>query len=305
MKPSISPQDHARVLAEGLDIPQQQPSFALPLPEVGICGKTVWVRLPEGLIPFTARLEVNLAAEVRGIHMSRMEEVIAALYDREFSDLREYGARLGREMMARQGASHGRVRLAGQLPLIRTARVSGRQSVDSIALSLDLKLVKQGEEIKSLAMFGVGVAHITACPCTQAYNQTLFRKEGEECPLPTHSQRSQTTLSVQSAGLSPSIAELLACLEEALHVTQDLLKRTDEAQLVYASHSLPQFAEDAVREVARRTGERFGGALPPETLVTIESLSLESIHIHDVCCRLETPLAEIVRHLQGTPWQQC
>ena len=297
MKPSISPQDHARVLAEGLDIPQQQPSFAMSLPEVGICGKTVWVRLPEGMIPFTAKLEVNLAAEVRGIHMSRMEEVVAALYDREFSDLREYGVQLGREIMARQGASSCRVRLTGQLPLIRTARVSGRQSVDSIGVSLDLKLAGQGEEITSVAMLGVGVAHITACPCTQAYNQTLFRKEEEDCPLPTHSQRSQTTLSVQSADLFPSIAELLACLESALHVTQDLLKRTDEAQLVHTSHSQPQFAEDAVREVARRAGERFGRALPPKTLVVIESLSLESIHIHDVCCRLETTLAEIVNHL--------
>jgi GTP cyclohydrolase FolE2 len=296
LKPSISREDHARVLAEGIDIPQQPPSFALPLPEVGICGKTVWVRLPEGLIPFSARLEVDLGAEVRGIHMSRMEEVIAGLYAQEFSDLRDYGLRLGREMMARQGASRGRVRLAGQLPLIRTARVSGRQSVDSIALSLDLKLAGQ-EELESMAMLGVGVAHITACPCTQAYNQTLFRKEDEDCPLPTHSQRSQTTLALQSAGLSPSIVELLACLEEALHVTQDLLKRGDEAQLVYTSHRLPQFAEDAVREVARRAGERFGGVLPPETLVVIESLSLESIHIHDVCCRLETTLAEIARHL--------
>ncbi len=297
MKPSISPQDHARVLAEGLDIPQQRPSFALPLPEVGICGKTVWVRLPEGLIPFTARLEVNLAAEVRGIHMSRMEEVVSTLYDQEFSDLREYGLQLGREMVARQGASSGRVRLAGQLPLIRTAQVSGRQSVDSIAISLDLKLAGQGDEMSTVAVLGVGVAHITACPCTQAYNQTLFRKEGDDCPLPTHSQRSKTTLSLQSSGLSPSIAELLACLESALHVTQDLLKRTDEAQLVYTSHTLPQFAEDAVRDVARRAGERFGRALPPETLVVIESLSLESIHIHDVCCRLETTLAEIVNHL--------
>jgi len=285
------------VLAEGIDIPQQRPSFGLPLPEVGICGKTVWVRLPEGLVPFSARLEVNLAAEARGIHMSRMEEVIADLYDREFSDLREYGLQLGREMMARQGASCGRVRLAGQLPLIRTAKVSGRQSVDSIGVSLDLKLAGQGEAREGVALFGVGVTHITACPCTQAYNQTLFRKEDEDCPLPTHSQRSQTTLSVQSADLFPSIGELLACLEEALHVTQDLLKRTDEAQLVYTSHSLPQFAEDVVREVARRTGERFGRALPPETLVVIESLSLESIHIHDVCCRLETTLAEIVRYL--------
>jgi GTP cyclohydrolase FolE2 len=229
--------------------------------------------------------------------MSRMEEVVAELHARDFNDIREYGLRLGREMMARQGAISGRVRLAGLLPLIRTARVSGRHSVDSLAISLDLKLTGQGEGMQSAAQLGVGVTHITACPCTQAYNQTLFRREDDACPLPTHSQRSQTTLSLQSAGLSPSIAELLACLEEALHVTQDLLKRTDEAELVYTSHNAPQFAEDAVREVARRAGERFGGVLPLETLVVIESLSLESIHIHDVCCRLETTLGEIVRHL--------
>lgn len=285
------------MLAEGLDIPQQQPSFPLPLSEVGICGKTVWIRLPEGLLPFTARLEVNLAAEVRGIHMSRMEEVITALHGRQFGDLREYGVMLGREMMARQGASSGRIRLDGKLPKLRTAMVSGRQSVDFITVSLDLKLAGKGEDIKSVAMLGVGVAHITACPCTQAYNQTLFYKEGEDCPLPTHSQRSRTVLSLESVGLFPGITELLACLEEALHVSQDLLKRGDEAQLVYTSHSRPQFVEDAVREVARITGKRFAGALPPETLVVIESLSLESIHIHDVCCRLETTLAEIINHL--------
>lgn len=289
----ISALDHARVLAECIDVPEQKPSFAIPLSRVGISGKTVWVRLPEGNIPFAATMEVDLAAESRGIHMSRMEEVIASLYEREFTDLQEYGVALAEEMTRRQGAKQGRVVLDGQLPLVRRATASGRRSLDSIRVSVAVDIVMQ-EDMKQTVLIGAAVNHITACPCTQAYNQVLFDKSPDEnCPLPTHSQRSTTSLRMETRKGFPAFSDLVRCLEEALHVTQDLLKRPDEADLVLKSHSAPQFAEDAVRQTARMVGLRFGADLPPQTRVEIESLSLESIHIHDVCCRLETKLAEI------------
>lgn len=296
MKQFIPSSEHARVLAECLDIPQQRPRVAIALSEVGISGKTVWVRLPEGLIPMDATLEVHLAAHRRGIHMSRLEEVIAGLHDHAFSDLREYAMQLGGEMLLRQEAEAGRVRLRGRLPWLRTAPVSGLTSVDSLDLRLDLRCAVNGKSPSFSMLFGVGVDHITACPCTQAYNQVLFRtpQGGEECPLATHSQRSRTVLMMESQDIiTPSVNELVSCLEEALHVTQDLLKRADEAELVHASHATPQFAEDAVREVAGQVGQRFTGRLPDTSRVIIESLSLESIHIHDVCCRLETRLGEL------------
>ncbi|TFG37082.1 MAG: hypothetical protein E4H46_02425, partial [Desulfobacterales bacterium] len=113
------------------------------------------------------------------------------------------------------------------------------------------------------------------------------------CPMPTHSQRSQTWLHLRGAGEVPAYQDLLTCLENSLHLTQDLLKRQDEAEIVLKSHIHPQFAEDAVRETARAVGHMFGAVLPAGTAVIIESLSLESIHIHDVCCRLETSLGAI------------
>ncbi|MGV1099290.1 GTP cyclohydrolase, FolE2/MptA family [Thiovibrio sp. JS02] len=298
----ISLSEHARAIKRCLDIPQQKPSFPMPLPEVGISGKTVWVRLPAGTIPFAARLEVSLGALARGIHMSRLEEVITGLHAREFADLREYALALGGEMLARQGAEQGRVRLRGQLPLLRTATASKRQSLDSIEVGVDLRL-KAGADGSALSLlYGVGVNHITACPCTQAYNQVLFNKTGgDPCPLSTHSQRSHTRLQIGADARAPELEEIRACLEKALHVTQDLLKRPDEAELVFKSHAAPQFAEDAVREVARQAGLYFGPRLPAETPVIIESLSLESIHIHDVCCRLQTTLAEIRACLPEAP----
>jgi len=83
-------------------------------------------------------------------------------------------------------------------------------------------------------------------------------------------------------GGHPSFGEILECLESALHVTQDLLKRPDEAEIVLKAQHFPRFAEDTAREIAKETGKRFGRKLPASTEVIIESLSLESIHIHNV-----------------------
>ncbi len=292
MSTLINNNDHKRVLENCVDVPQQRPSFAIELTEVGISGKTVWVKLPEGLIPFQAKMDVNLVADVRGIHMSRMEEVVASLYDEEFCDVQGYGLALCRQMLKLQGAVSGRVALTGLLPHIRTAQASGKSSVDSIRVHLEVEAFAD-EKKEDTVLMGVGVNHITACPCTQVYNQILFDKKANPCPLPTHSQRSETTLWLECIESTPSVGDLRECLEQALHVTQDLLKRPDEAELVLQSHLKPQFAEDAVRETARQVAVNFGSVLPGKSRVIIESLSLESIHIHDVNCRLVTTLDEI------------
>ena len=81
---------------------------------------------------------------------------------------------------------------------------------------------------------------------------------------------------------------------EVLHVSQDLLKRPDETELVLKAHRRPQFAEDTVREVAKAAGNKFKDTLPPDTEIQVKTLSLESIHIHDVECYLDTRLGEIL-----------
>ncbi|MDH3359883.1 MAG: GTP cyclohydrolase I FolE2, partial [Desulfobulbaceae bacterium] len=243
----ISKAEHRRVIAAGDDVPEQRPSFAMPLNEVGISGKTVWVQLPQGLLPFNAHLAVNLEGERRGIHMSRLEEVISLLHNQPFIDLRAYAIALGQEMVKRQGATSGTLSLHGLIPQLRKGMISGRESLDTVKISVKSRFWHENEQLRDETMFGVEVCHITACPCTQVYNRELFNPSFGECPMPTHSQRSTTRLEVQANGPSPTCNELLACLEESLHVTQDLLKRPDEAEIVLKSHQSPQFAEDAVR----------------------------------------------------------
>lgn len=291
--------DHERVLAIGSDVPEQRPAVALPLTEVGISGKTVWVQLPQGNLPFAAALHVDLPAERRGIHMSRLEEAVTALHQRHFDDLRDYGVELARMMVGRQQATRGTVLLHGKLPLLRQTVMSGRTSLDTIEIRVRVDVELVAGAVRERVLVGAGIYHITACPCTQAYNRVLFGERAGESPQPTHSQRSFTTLSLIVDGPMPTYDELVECLASALHATQDLLKRPDEAEIVLQSHLHPQFAEDAVREVARAAGRFFGTRLPAATGVSIESLSQESIHIHDVRCRLDTTLGAIMAAVLG------
>lgn len=300
VRSNFSPQEHQRVLAACCDVPEERPSFALPLTEVGISGKTVWVQLPQGTLPFTAAMHVDLPAERRGIHMSRLEEAMTALHSRRFEDLRCYGRELARIMLERQQARRGVVTLQGKMPLLRGTVMSGRTSLDTIEISAEMRMERCGGSMIEQVTVGAGIHHITACPCTQAYNRVLFGAETNGCPLPTHSQRSFTTLAITADGMTPSHEALVDCLASALHATQDLLKRPDEAEIVLQSHLHPQFAEDAVRETARAAGRCFGSLLPAATQLVVESLSLESIHIHDVRCRLATNLGAIMECLAAT-----
>ncbi|MBU4262787.1 MAG: GTP cyclohydrolase I FolE2 [Proteobacteria bacterium] len=287
----IDRETHEKVLASGNDVPEQAPSFAIHLDEVGIAGKTLWVLLPEGRLPFTASITVDLPGQTRGIHMSRLEQAVAELHERPFARLSHYARALVEKVVERQRGRTARVSLTGKRPLLRQAKISRQVSVDPLLVKVEAMINRDDPEGITVTN-GIGVSHITSCPCTQVYNLDVFTERGN-CPMPTHSQRSQTWLHLRCAGEVPAYEELLTCLENSLHLTQDLLKRPDEAEIVLKSHIHPQFAEDVVRETAREVGRIFGAVLPSDTGVIIESLSLESIHIHDVCCRLETSLGAI------------
>ncbi|MCB2183693.1 MAG: GTP cyclohydrolase I FolE2 [Desulfobulbaceae bacterium] len=288
----IQEEMHEKVITSGTDVPEQSPSFAIALNEVGITGKTVWVLLPEGRLPFEISATVDLPCHLRGIHMSRLEQVISELHDEPFDRLCDYVRMLTEKVIKRQQGQTGHIVLKGKRPLLRQSKISRQLSVDPLLVQIEAHIKMTHGKKNITITTGIGVCHITACPCTQVYNRDVFSAQGD-CPMPTHSQRSQTWLHINCGESPPAYDDLLLCLENSLHLTQDLLKRPDEAEIVMKSHRHPQFAEDAVRESARSVGVQFGPHLPADTVVTIESLSLESIHIHDVSCRLQTTLGEI------------
>jgi len=304
------PEDkHRQVLGTCVDVPEESPSFPLPLEKVGISGKTVWISLARnkgGHIPFNATIMVNLDGSRRGIHMSRIEQAIGALHDKEFAGLPDYGMELAQRVLKNQKARYISLELSGQLPFIQQAPVSRLHSIDSAEVSFQIAIEKNrtGEIVRTEA--GAGVHHLTACPCTLSYNEVLFERFNDPWPQATHSQRSKTTLKVSPPDdrQVPDYQELLAILASALHLSQDLLKRPDETELVLKAHRNPQFAEDTVREVAKAAGKKFKDVLPPETRIRVHSLSLESIHIHDVECFLDSSLHDILATKPSTIQEQ-
>lgn len=304
MSPIIPDEKHQQVLETCVDVPEEAPSFPLPLHKVGITGKTVWVGLADnnsGHLPFSASVLVDLPANRRGIHMSRIEEVITELYGKKFAILPEYGLLLASKVLDTQHASQVSITLNGSMPLIQQTPVSRLNSIDSINVSFEVSLTKDNPTIPKTVTIGASIHHLTACPCTLHYNQALFERHNDPWPHATHSQRSRTELLVSppSVEILPTYQELVSVLDGALHLSQDLLKRPDETELVLKAHKNPQFAEDTVREVARAAGKRYGKTLPYETRIQVNSTSLESIHIHDVECSLDVTLGEIIKTSQS------
>ena len=303
----IPEEKHKAVLGTCIDVPEEVPSFPMPLQKVGISGKTVWVSLADnngGRLPFTASIFVNLPATRRGIHMSRIEQVIAALHEKQFTTLPEYGKLLAAQVLEVQNGQDISVELNGRLPFIQQTPVSKLTSIDSIEIHFSMELGKN-DIVKSMKV-GAGIYHLTACPCTLSYNKILFNRTDDPWLLATHSQRSKTELSigVTDSKQLPGYNILADIFTEVLHVSQDLLKRPDETELVLKAHRHPQFAEDTVREVARAAGNKFQDILPPETEIQVKTLSLESIHIHDVECCLDTRLGDILAIPASTKQEQ-
>lgn len=303
MSTFFSQDEHRRVLDISVDVPKQKPSFPLPLDQVGISGKTVWICFKNeqwSRLPFTADILINLPGDVRGIHMSRIEQAISDLYNDKFDDLRDYVLQLGDKLMKGQRASTGSITLQGQTPHLQRTPVSDKLSIDTVEISMQAEFHVNNNLASPMVMMGAALCHLTACPCTLAYNESLFNHHDSTCPLATHSQRTKTALTIEcnsNTALALTFDELIDCLSGALHVSRDLLKRPDEAELILKAHRQPQFVEDVVRETAREVGKTFGDRLPPTTRVLIKSVSFESIHIHDVTCRLNTSLKEILNLL--------
>ena len=297
-RPLIRRSEHERVLASCVDIPEEAPEFRIPIDHVGIGNKTVWVKLATGLTPFEADIRVALPSKVKGIHMSRIEGAIADLLDTPFDDIALYAEALADRVVETQEGSRAEVILSGKIPLVQKTLATGRISVDHLELGATASVECRKDKRLASQTLRVGACHITACPCTQAYNEVLFDAPSRQT-LITHSQRSTTSITVERQGGRPSVSDLFDCLASALHVTSDLLKRPDEAELVLQAHTKPQFAEDTTRQTALAFGRKFAGRLPAQTLVTVESDSLESIHIHDVRARLVTSLGEIETRLSA------
>ncbi len=294
------------------DVQARVPAVRVGLSRVGVTGVEKVVRVHDEL--FYARLDcfVDLSHDQKGAHMSRFEEVvndaIGEVVLRKSSFRAETLARDIAELVReRQGAARAEVTVAARYPEHKPAPVSGVRTQEIYTLHGRAVALEGGTR----HMVGVSATGMTACPCAQELvaaraRARLSEQEGfsaeqierilAQVPVATHNQRGLGTLQIgclEDCEAEIDARALLEIVEGSMSSEiYELMKRSDEVEVVEKAHRRPRFVEDCVREMVAGVVSAFS-ALDAHTFVSARQENLETIHQHNVMAERHGLLGEL------------
>lgn len=304
----------------GDDVQARRPGVAVALSRVGVTNVEKVVRIREEL--FHARFDcfVDLSREQKGAHMSRFDEVVneaigeVVLSEAPFraETLARHIAEIVRE---RQGAERAEVTIAARYPEHKPAPVSGVRTQEIYTLLGRAVAFPHGTR----RTVGVSATGMTACPCAQElvaararerllaqdFSPEQIERVFESVPVATHNQRGLATLQIGLTESSDAEIDATVLLEiaEASMSSEiyELMKRSDEVEVVEKAHRRPRFVEDCVREMIAGVAQRLDW-LEGESFVSARQENLETIHQHNVVAERHGLLSELRRELDtGAP----
>ena len=286
------------------DVQSRRLTHSFKLTRVGVTGvkkPAVINRKGKTNVLFcTIDVFVDLPPTQKGSHLSRNLEVIAEVVEQSVrqpvNGLEELAANICHSLRIKhEYANYAEVVISADYFMERT-RPSGRKSLESFKL---LARAISREENGLTKMIGVEVIGMTACPCAMETVKEKFRGNVVFCddlPVISHNQRNVATVMIEvPEECDVEADELIALVESSFSSpTYEILKRSEEAEIVLNAHNNPMFVEDVVRTILARILERFKN-LPDDVLVTVRSESEESIHKHNAFAERVTTLEELRR----------
>lgn len=299
------------------DVQAREPTIPVGLSRVGVTGVEKVVRIRDDL--FLARLDcfVDLSRNQKGAHMSRFDEVVneaigeVILSEAPFraETLARHIAELVRE---RQGAERAEVTIAARYPEHKPAPVSGVQTQEIYTLHGRAVAFEHGTR----HTVGVSATGMTACPCAQELVAARARQrlEGQgfsaeeidrilqSVPVATHNQRGLATLHIgctEECASEIDATALLAIAEGSMSSEiYELMKRSDEVEVVEKAHRRPRFVEDCVREMIAGVVRTFPD-LDGASFVSARQENLETIHQHNVVAERHGLLSHLRNEVQA------
>jgi GTP cyclohydrolase-4 len=238
---------------------------------------------------------VDLAADQKGVHMSRFpelfEDAIELVVEREAMLVEVLAELIAQSVVERQGAMKAEVWIRAQWPIHRRTPVTGLATQEMVTLCG----IAAASETGTRRAVGVEATGINACPCAQGlvrnraserlidagFDTTDVDRILDLVPIATHNQRGRQTLFV---GTEQDLdAELLVDIAERSMSAPiyDLLKRPDELFVVEHAHLQPRFVEDSVRHALRDAIETLPQLEDGDFLLS-KQVNFETIHVHDV-----------------------
>jgi GTP cyclohydrolase-4 len=290
--------------AAGDDVPNQPPRHALALTRVGITRASIPLVIANpfgtpGTVHLSCRVEahVGLAADRRGIHVSRLGHVLAELAGQPHASLHAYAVALCDRVAEVQEARDAEVAVSGVLSYVEhVGGVAQRSSIEHLTLSAEAR----HRDGRTDAGHGIAFNHLTACPCVQqTYRHAVAGADGEaiaafdpRLPQPTHTQRCHTRIDIGPCATPVPLDRLLAVVDGIVVRSRNTLPRDLELMAVHRAHREPQFVEDVLRDLLAAVHGLIRDEYPDAT-IRIRSTSQESIHDFD----LDGEVAASVREL--------
>lgn len=248
----------------------------VPILQVGISNFRLPLRLMSARgapVPVEAAVTgtVSLAADRKGINMSRLMRIFYGFAERPFTpELLEEILRAYQEQLE---STRARLRVDFSYPLLKKSLRSGLEGYQYYRAAYEGILDDLGRFRRRLHFDFV---YSSACPASDALAEHAEAQRGVHA-IP-HSQRSKARVSVEVApGKVVTLEDLQALCERALQTeVQVLVRREDEQAFAELNGAHPKFVEDAVRLLY----EALAGD-PRIIDFQVACAHLESLHAHD------------------------
>jgi GTP cyclohydrolase I/GTP cyclohydrolase-4 len=298
------------------DLQASSPEIALALSRAGVSGVQKAVRIRRGdaetVMAAVIDCTVDLAADQKGVHMSRFpelfEESIDLVVTSEALLVEVLAEHIASRVVERQRALRAEVWIRAQWPIRRRTPVTGLGTQEMVTLCG----IAAASETGTRRVVGVEAMGINACPCAQGlvrnraserlleagFDSGDIERILELVPIATHNQRGRGTLFV---GTEHDLdAEVLVdVVERSMSAPiYDLLKRPDELFVVEHAHLQPRFVEDSVRHALRDALDTLPQLDDTDFLLS-RQVNFETIHTHDVVAERFGTVGELRGELAG------
>ncbi len=256
------------------DVASQFDPRGIALHSVGIRQLRLPVRLltpagTEQTVVAVADLGVDIEADQRGTHMSRLVET---LYEWASEPREPQAVRLLLQLTQERLNSrraHLLLRFPYFIPL--NAPITGVSGLLDVEVEWDCALNNGASCSTSLFIFPA----MTLCPCSK-----------EISDYGAHNQRAIVRLWIQTRDRHPRLPEeyLPLVQESSSALVYPVLKRPDEKYITERTYDTPRFVEDVAREMVLRLQNRS-----ELRWFRVECESIESIHNHNAFAVYESP----------------
>jgi GTP cyclohydrolase-4 len=302
------------------DVQARRPTAHVSLSRVGVTNVQKVIRINSGSDGdqlFYADLDcfVDLNPRQKGAHMSRFEEVVEEAIDEvvlgEAFKAETLASHIAEHVRERQQGLRAEVTIAARYPENKNAPVSGIRTQALYTLFGSAVASESGTR----RLVGVQAQGMTACPCAQeliagrsrerlaadGFTDDEIERVFAAVPVATHNQRGLGTLYIgcpETCTDAIEASKLLRIVEDSMSSEiYELMKRSDEAEVVEKAHRRPRFVEDCVREMVRMAVEEYE-SLGDDVFVQSKQENLETIHHHNVVAERHGLIGELARELR-------